>query len=271
ETLQRDPYAVYARHVLKLRALEALDQVPGAAERGPVIHDVLDAYTREASAGPVADPVGRLVALGQEQFAPYWDDPTVRAVWWPRFLRIAAWFAVADDERRQSFATAHAERSGHLEFDTPAGRTFRLTTKADRIDVTSDGRAEILDYKTGSPPSNPQVLSGLAPQLPLEAAVLKAGGFPKIGADLAVSALVYAKLGGRDPAGKLIPVDPKNRTLDELVDQTLAGLKALIATYEDERRGYLSWAMPQYVGGRSNEYAHLARVKEWSTGQGSGE
>ncbi len=271
ETLQRDPYAVYARHVLKLRALEALDQVPGAAERGTVIHDVLDAYTREASAGSVADPAGRLVALGREHFAPYWDDPTVRAVWWPRFLRIAAWFAVADDERRQNFVTAHAERLGHLEFDTPAGRTFRLTTKADRIDVTADGRAEILDYKTGNPPSNPQVLSGLAPQLALEAAVLKAGGFPDIDADLAVSALIYAKLGGRDPAGKLIPIDPKDRTLDELVDQTLAGLKTLIAAYEDERRGYLSWAMPQYVGGRSNDYAHLARVKEWSTGQGGGE
>ncbi|MDP3546444.1 MAG: double-strand break repair protein AddB, partial [Phreatobacter sp.] len=271
ETLQRDPYAVYARHVLKLRALEALDQVPGAAERGTVIHDVLDAYTREASEGPVADPVGRLVSLGREHFAPYWDDPTVRAVWWPRFLRIAAWFAVADDERRQNFVTAHAERLGHLEFDTPGGRTFRLTTKADRIDVTADGRAEILDYKTGNPPSDKQVNSGLAPQLPLEAAVLKAGGFPEIDADLAVSALVYAKLGGRDPAGELRTVVPKDRTLDELVDQTLAGLKTLIATYEDERRGYLSWAMPQYVGGRSNDYAHLARVKEWSTGQGGDE
>ena len=271
ETLQRDPYAIYARHVLKLRALEALDQVPGAAERGTVIHEVLDAYTREAAEGPVADPIERLVALGRETFAPYWDDPSVRAVWWPRFLRIAAWFAVADDERRQNFVTAHAERLGHLEFDTPAGRTFRLTTKADRIDVTADGRAEILDYKTGNPPTDKQVNSGLAPQLPLEAAVLKAGGFPEIDADLAVSALVYAKLGGRDPAGELRTVVPKDRTLDELVEATLTGLKALIATYEDERRGYLSWAMPQYVGGRSNDYAHLARVKEWSTGQGGAE
>ena len=40
---------------------------------------------------------------------------------------------------------------------------------------------------------------------------------------------------------------------------------------EDERRGYLSWAMPQYVGGRSGDYAHLARVKEWSTGAAGGE
>jgi ATP-dependent helicase/nuclease subunit B len=270
ETLQRDPYAVYARHVLKLRALEALDQVPGAVERGIVIHGALDAYTREASAGPVADPVGRLVALGREAFAPYWDDASVRAVWWPRYLRIAAWFAGADADRRKLFAAAHAERSGHLEFETPAGRAFRLTTKADRIDVTEDGRAEIIDYKTGSPPSDKQVNSGLAPQLALEAAVLKAGGFAEIHPDLSIEALVYAKLGGRDPAGEFRQVKVE-AGVETLVEDTLAGLKRLIAAYEDERRGYLSWAMPQYVGGRSGDYAHLARVKEWSTGTGEGE
>jgi ATP-dependent helicase/nuclease subunit B len=266
ETLQRDPYAVYARHVLKLRALEALDQVPGAVERGIVIHGALDAYTREAAAGPAADPVGRLVALGHEAFAPYWDDPSVRAIWWPRYLRIAAWFAGADADRRRLFAAAHAERSGHLAFETPAGRVFRLTTKADRIDVTEDGRAEIVDYKTGSVPTNPQVNSGLAPQLALEAAVLKAGGFAEIQPDLTVSGLVYAKLGGRDPAGEFCPVKITNDDAEALVARTLAGLQQLIGAYEDEGRGYLSWAMPQYVGGRSNAYAHLARVKEWSTG-----
>lgn len=271
ETLQRDPYAVYARHVLKLRALEALDQVPGAVERGIVIHGALDAYTREAAAGPAADPVGRLVALGHEAFAPYWDDPSVRAIWWPRYLRIAAWFAGADADRRRLFAAAHAERSGHLAFETPAGRVFRLTTKADRIDVTEDGRAEIVDYKTGSVPTNPQVNSGLAPQLALEAAVLKAGGFAEIQPDLTVSGLVYAKLGGRDPAGEFCPVKITNDDAEALVARTLAGLQQLIGAYEDEGRGYLSWAMPQYVGGRSNAYAHLARVKEWSTGMGESE
>ena len=269
ETWLRDPYAIYAQHVLKLRALAALDEAPGAAERGTVIHGVLAAYTREVEQGAlVGDPVARLVGLGRAHFAPYWDDPSVRAVWWPRFLRIAAWFAAEDAARRADLQAVHAEIEGHAEWETPAGRRFRLTTSADRIDIRKDGMAEIVDYKTGLPPSAAQVQSGLAPQLALEAAIMKAGGFQGIPPDLPVGALVYARLGGRDPAGEFLPVRIAELSPDELVAETMARLKALVAAFENPRQGYLSWAIPQFVGGRSNDYAHLARVKEWLAASG---
>jgi ATP-dependent helicase/nuclease subunit B len=268
ETLQRDPYAVYARHVLQLAPLEPLDQTPGAAERGTLIHGVLDAYTREVSRrGPPADPVAWLLEHGRRHFAPYWDDPSVRAVWWPRFTRIARWFAGADAERRRDFPTVHAEDFGRIAWETTAGRSFALVTKADRIDVSADGRAEIVDYKTGSVPSDKKVLVGLNPQLPLEAAVLRNGGFPNIPPDLVIGAFVYAKLGGRDPAGEFRAVK-LDGSAGDLADETLANLKALIDAFENPAKGYVSWAMPQYVGGRSNDYAHLARVKEWSAAGG---
>lgn len=264
ETWQRDPYAIYARHVLKLSALEALDEVPGAAERGTVIHAALDAYARHVSAeGPPADPIGLIMTLGRAAFAPYWDDPAVRAVWWPRFTRIARWFVAADAERRLTFPQVLAESRGVMEWTTPAGRRFSLVTKADRIDIAGDGRVEIIDYKTGQPPSNPQVLTGLSPQLPLEAAVLEAGGFAGV-PDGRATGLAYAKLGGREPAGAFIPIQPKEGTLSELTATTLEELKMLVAAFEDENQGYLSWAMPQFIGTRSNDYAHLARVKEWA-------
>jgi ATP-dependent helicase/nuclease subunit B len=269
ETWLRDPYAIYARHVLKLRALDDLDEVPGAAERGTVIHEALDTFTKEVTeSGAPADPIARLLDLGRALFAPYWDDPSVRAVWWPRFVRVARWFVVADGERRAGFLRVHAETRGRLEWETPAGRRFVLTTKADRIDVTADGRAEIVDYKTGQPPSDKQVQTGLAPQLPLEAAVLKGGGFADVPADLLIASLVYAKLGGRDPAGEFKPVRMDGKTAGDLAEETLENLKALVAAFENEAQGYVSWAIPQFVGGRSNDYAHLARVKEWSAAGG---
>ncbi len=100
--------------------------------------------------------------------------------------------------------------------------------------------------------------------------MLKAGGFAEIPEGLIVTGLVYAKLGGRDPAGEFATVK-LDTNAETLIAETLDGLRELIAAYEDERRGYLSWAMPQYVGGRSGDYAHLARVKEWSTGAAGGE
>jgi ATP-dependent helicase/nuclease subunit B len=268
ETLQRDPYAVYARHVLHLAPLEPLDQTPGAAERGTLIHGVLDAFAREVSAaGAPVDPVARLLDLGRAHFAPFWDDPSVRAVWWPRFVRIARWFAAADAERRLAFPTVHAEDFGRIDWETVAARTFTLVTKADRIDVSADGKAEIVDYKTGSVPGDREVMVGLNPQLPLEAAVLMNGGFRAIPADLLVDGFLYVKLGGRDPAGEFKPVK-LDRPAAQIAAETLANLKALIDAYENPAQSYKSWTMPKYVGGRSNDYAHLARVKEWSAAGG---
>lgn len=267
ETWQRDPYAIYARHVLGLNALGDLDEAPGAAERGTIIHDALDAYTREVSAtGLPADPVGRLTALGRQAFAQWWDDPAVRAVWWPRFRRIAAWFTDADVARRRAYPIVHAEQRGEMVWDLGHGRQFRLTTKADRIDVAEDGTAAIVDYKTGGVPSDKQVLSGLAPQMPLEAAILKAGGFAGIDPGLTVTGLVYGVLTGRDPAGSFEPVELKDTDAETLAANTLADLKAWVARFERADQGYLSWNMPKLMAQRDNDYSHLARVREWSAG-----
>ncbi len=48
ETWIRDPYAIYARHMLRLKALDELDADPGRAELGIVVHEALDANSSRA-------------------------------------------------------------------------------------------------------------------------------------------------------------------------------------------------------------------------------
>jgi ATP-dependent helicase/nuclease subunit B len=219
-----------------------------------------------SATGLPPDPQARLLAIGREAFAPWWHDPAVQAVWWPRFRRIAAWFVAADAARRRDYPTVHAEQFGSMIWDLGPGRQFRLTTKADRIDVAPDGTAAIVDYKTGGVPTDGQVLSGLAPQMPLEAAILKAGGFAGIDPGLTVTALVYGVLDGRDRAGRFEAVDLKDTDAETLAAKTLADLKDWVARFEREDQGYLSWNMPKLMRQRDNDYSHLARVKEWSAG-----
>ena len=88
ETLIRDPYAVYARRVLGLEPLPALDEEPDAALRGTIVHDILNDFA-EAEAG--GDALSDLIAIGQRHFSALDDFPEVRAFWWPRFRRIADW------------------------------------------------------------------------------------------------------------------------------------------------------------------------------------
>ena len=99
-----------------------------------------------------------------------------------------------------------AEIGAKLEI--PLGhRTFTLRTRADRIEHLRDGSYAILDYKTGRPPTTPQVSSGLTPQLTLEGAILRAGQFEGIPAGASIAELLYVSLRGGDPAGELKPID----------------------------------------------------------------
>ncbi len=263
ETLIRDPYAVYARHVLDLRALDEIDADPGAAERGSVIHEALDRFFRAYPAELPGDAVERLVTLGRDSFGRALDRPGVKAFWWPRFERIAHWIVDYERTRRTGLAALSSEVRGALVIDAPAG-PFTLTAKADRIDVRSDGGIEILDYKTGGVPTKKDVAAGFSPQLPLEAMIVEAGGFENVPAS-AVSALRYLKLTGGDPPGEALAAhDDPAVAVDDVRDR----LASLIATYDDPSRPYPAQPYPE-IAPRYSDYDHLARLAKGS-GRGGG-
>ena len=169
ENWLRDPYTIYAKHVLRLFPLEAIDTPPGAADRGTLIHDAIGEFTKTFTDFLPANVARELGALGKKHFASLEDFEEARAFWWTRFLRIADWFEGWERERRGGATKIFAEISG--KHSIPLGKTeFFLTARADRIERRADGTYAILDYKTGQPPTEPQVRTGLAPQLTLEAA-----------------------------------------------------------------------------------------------------
>jgi ATP-dependent helicase/nuclease subunit B len=154
----------------------------------------------------------------------------------------------------QSFA----EVRGRLTFAAPGG-DFTLTATADRIDLSPAGRLAIIDYKTGSPPTQKAVVQGIAPQLPLEAAIAKLGGFDGIAAADPES-LAFWKLSGGAEAGKVAPI---KGAVDRLADDALAGLKNLVAAFDNPETPYPAVPRRKWEL-RYNDYAHLARLKEWA-------
>lgn len=264
----RDPYTIYARYILRLQPLDAVDTPPGARDRGTIIHGAIGDYTRLFAKALPAEPLKELTALGQARFAPLADYPEARAFWWPRYERIAQWFAQWDGARRDTIASLHAEIRGELTF--PIGsRSFTLSAVADRIERRNDGSYAIIDYKTGSARTEKQVRTGLAPQLTLEAAILRAGQFGEL-APGSVSAITYVTLRGGEPAGKEQRIDFKEGTPDTQADHALEKLKALALQFEDAGTPYLSLVHPMWKT-HYGDYDHLARVKEWSLTGGADE
>ena len=263
EELIRDPYAIYARHILQLEPLPAIGAEPDFALRGSLVHEALARFNDEWTGEFDETALRRLLEIGKAQFQAITAFPEQYVLWWPRFCRIARFFVEWErNERRPNLVRSWAEIPGFIEFEAPAG-TFRLTARADRIEELRKGGLAILDYKTGGTRSARQVLSGLAPQLALEAAIARAGGFKDLKGPQPVAELAWLTVSGGQPAGEYKNAVEKGITAEDLAERALGRLKKLVAAFDDGEHGYVSRARPMFLS-RKGRFDHLARVAEWS-------
>ena len=269
----RDPYTIYARYILKLSPLDPVDMPLSAADRGSAIHAALGEFTQTYADQLPGDPATALREIGRKFFAPLMERPEARALWWPRFQRIARWFSDWEIARRENVSAIDAEIRGEIEIRLDDERSFILSARADRIERRNDGTYAILDYKTGQPPTGKQVRMGLSPQLTLEAAILREGGFKDIAAGSSVSQLVYVRLSGNNPPGEQKTVELKMRPSetphhpDVAADYAREELEKLIRKFEDDNQAYTSLNLSMWAA-RYGDYDNLARIKEWSAAGG---
>ena len=263
ETLIRDPYAIYAKHVLGLEPLDPLDMAPDYALRGSLIHEALGEFSQSWTGDFDDRARAVLLEFGVRSLSSIEAWPDVQAIWSIRFQAIARWLVEWEAARAPSIAERHAEISGEMVLEGPEG-DFVLRGRADRIDVMNDGRVAVIDFKTGTPPSARQVLVGFAPQLALEAAMVRKGAF---GTDLtgkAIGDLSWIALGQVDRGRPVRSAVEDGETPDTVAERALEQLTTLVAAYDDPEQGYRSWARPLWIGRYENPYDHLARVREWA-------
>jgi ATP-dependent helicase/nuclease subunit B len=271
----RDPYTIYARYILKLSPLDPVDMPLSAADRGSAIHDALGEFTQTFATVLPDDPARVLRAIGEKYFAPLMERPEARALWWPRFQRIARWFADWETVRRADVAAIAAEIRGQITIPLDDERSFVLSARADRIERRHDRTFAILDYKTGQPPTGKQVRMGLSPQLTLEAAILREGGFAEIPAGASVSELTYVRLSGNNPPGEQRRLELKinkgdtPQPPDDAADEARRKLEQLIRAFDNDSEPYNSLNLSMWSN-RYGAYDDLARIKEWSAAGGLG-
>jgi ATP-dependent helicase/nuclease subunit B len=271
----RDPYTIYAKFILKLSPLDPVDMPLSAADRGSAIHDALGEFTQTYATALPDDPGRALLGIGEKYFAPLMERPEAKALWWPRFKRIAGWFADWEIARRSNVAAIDAEIRGEIPIRLDNERSFILSARADRIERRPDGTYAILDYKTGQPPTGKQVRMGLSPQLTLEAAILREGGFERIPAGSSISQIAYVRLSGNNPPGEQKPLELKinksdqPQAPDEAAKEARRKLEDLIRAFESETQAYTSLNLSMWSN-RYGAYDDLARIKEWSAAGGLG-
>jgi double-strand break repair protein AddB len=246
--LIRDPYAVYARSVLRLYPLNPLRQGPEARLRGSILHEVLERYVRVRDETPPEAARDRLLSIAGGVLAEAAPWAAARALWLARLDRAADFFL--EQDRSTGGAPVALEEEGRIALDH--GR-FTLTAKPDRIDMLPDGRLHILDYKTGTPPTDKQQ-KHFDKQLVLEAAMAERGAFAALG-PREVARITYVGLGSKPEA--------KGQTIDAADLATIwQELHRLIDRYLSPEQGFVSRRAPLHEE-EAGDYDHLARHGEW--------
>ena len=263
ETLRRDPYSVYAESILKLKPLEAIGAAEGPREIGTRWHEALRRFVEAFASGALPPQARqRLTTIARDSFAPLFADPSFAALNWPRIESALDYYFEFEGERRAHANRILVEIGGALGLTLADGSEFCLTAAADRVDLFDDGAVRLVDYKTGAMPGVEEIKVGLAPQLTLEAAMLKRGGFRDAPSATATSAL-YLKLGGAKGGDRRDLAIFKDVVFDDMVERHFAGLLELLNQFRDAQTPYLSRPAPKFAKS-DGTYDHLARVKEWS-------
>lgn len=235
--LMRDPYSLYAKKILKLRPLPPLTEGLEAKDKGDLIHQALEMAFETGTLGDV-------LSSGEEVFKPYLKDPIVKHFWWPRFCAIAGWVERLWETQKENVEAVRTEIKNTLDL-VIQGEAIQIHSIADRIDVLKSGAVRIIDYKTGTPPTQKDVRQGLAPQLTLEALMMQEP----------VEELAYWQLKGDAEGGQAIVIP----NLADRLKEAKEGVTQLLETFLEETTPYCPATTPVTY----NEYEHLERLKEW--------
>ena len=266
DRLIADPYGIYADKILGLRKLQPVNEAPGPLLKGNLFHAAFQHFIAAYPDGLLKPAMkDKLLEMAKPLFAPYMHHYEVAHFWWPQLESLAGWLMDYDNRLREKTAKSFVETKGEVVFQA-GGRAITFMAKADRIVVSAEGEAHIIDYKTGSVPSKKSVKQGRSTQMLVEAALLEKGGFSQIGNAFAAH-LEYWKLRGRGtPITEITDVSQKELDIEDVFE----AMCQLALRFEDEDMAY--WAEPDPRQKLAySDYRHLARIKEWRTGEADNE
>jgi ATP-dependent helicase/nuclease subunit B len=251
EKLFKNPYSIYASEILKLKPLDEVEEDENIGQFGTILHKIFEEFVKHHQLDESKITVTSLMQIANEVFAEFRNSESYN-IWKGKFEDIADWFVKEEKERVKNISKIHTESTHSHQFKVK-GEVFNISAKADRIELWRDNAVNIIDYKSNAPSEN-KVKELFKPQLLLEALILKnSDGF--IDSNFKIT---YYDLNKHEVKELL------KDGLNECVDNVEAELLNILNDVLDTKKPFLSNPFDaEDLKDKYDEYAHLARVKEW--------
>ncbi|AHA27506.1 double-strand break repair protein AddB [Candidatus Liberibacter americanus] len=259
-----DPYAIYAKKILKLEFIPHFENEPDKKDLGIFFHEIITQLIQNKINKNTPKIVCAMEKIIDEYFKKANFPPHIDIIWRNRFHKIAHSFILYEEKRHRRQEDSPAIEK--IFVNIPAKMEIKsigvkLTGIADRIDILENGYADIIDYKTGNNPTKQMAKNLIDPQLSLEAAALKSGAFYQINCRK-VAYLSYIRL---KQGLEVDRITNNEICTDELSKKSLENFVEFISSLQNGTNPFISRLRLSEKSNIHSEYDHLARLEEWIT------
>jgi len=166
------PYRFFAADTLRLKPAEEITEALSKADYGSLVHRIIQAFNSDVHGLPGPwqgalddtrrdDAQALLIHISLNVFTDAMTESFEARSWHKQWRAVLSQYLDWEIIRRKEWPTREAE----VEVGQALTDTLHIGGRIDRLDRGKAGTA-LLDYKTGTPPSDQQVQEGEAVQLP---------------------------------------------------------------------------------------------------------
>lgn len=171
DLLINNPYVYYAKKILRLKELNSINARRNL--KGNLIHEIFDKFAKKKIS---ENKFSSLKCMFEKVCREKFVNLDLLGLWYFNVDSIFKFFIEHFNSTTKSFS----EISGNINLKIAHENQtveVKIASKADRLEIDSDGSISIIDYKTGEIPSLKKVKDGDKIQLPVEALIATKDGF----------------------------------------------------------------------------------------------